>query len=190
METARHRCMNDSPSILCEELISIGDLRLNVAIGPPHGPPLVLLHGVTRRWTDYSPLTSTLVAHYHLHALDFRGHGLSGRGNSYLVVDYLRDAESWIPSLSRSLGEPVVVYGHSLGAMVAAGVAATAPEAVRAVILEDPPYETMGLRIRQTPYYRQFMGMRELARRGGSADELARGLADVRVPTACGEKRL
>lgn len=181
-------CWRDS---FQEERIRIGGLCLNTASGQRNGAPLTLLHGVARRWTDFAPLLPELVAHHHVHALDFRGHGLSDRTDGgYLIADYTRDATCWVEGLARRLGQPVIVYGHSLGAMVAAAVAAQASGAVRAIVLEDPPYHTMGTRIRQTPYYQQFIGMRELARRGGSTDELARGLAEIRVPTDKGEMPL
>src|SRR5687767_921873 len=98
---------------------------LNVSTGPATGPPLVLLHGVTRRWQDYAPLLPTLTLRWHVHALDFRGHGKSDRTaeGAYRVADYVADAAA----LLRDVGKPSVVYGHSLGAMVAAGVAAAEP---------------------------------------------------------------
>ena len=51
------------------------------------------------------------------------------------TIDYARDAAAVL----RSLREPAVVCGHSLGALVAGVVAAQLPERVRAVVLEDPP---------------------------------------------------
>jgi pimeloyl-ACP methyl ester carboxylesterase len=38
-------------------------------------------------------------------------------------------------------GSPVALLGHSLGASTAAGLAAAAPELVRALVLEDPPWQ-------------------------------------------------
>src|SRR5688572_4782194 len=105
-----------------------GPVRLHVAAGPRHGPPLLMLHGVLRAWTDFAP-------RWQLFALDHRGHGESARAERYLVVDYAADAVA----LVRDRLPGVVLYGHSLGALAAVAVAAELPDLVRAVILEDPP---------------------------------------------------
>jgi pimeloyl-ACP methyl ester carboxylesterase len=42
--------------------------------------------------------------------------------------------------LERAVGEPATVVGHSSGGLIAAGVAARAPERVRGLVLEDPPF--------------------------------------------------
>lgn len=158
---------------------------LNVSTGPASGPSLILLHGVTRRWQDYAPLLPALTLRWQVHALDFRGHGKSGRASegAYRVADYVADAAA----LLRDVGEPAVVYGHSLGAMVAAGVAAAEPGLVRGAVMEDPPFHTMGSRIRETPYHAQFVGTRDaLAAAHGSVDVLAERLAEIRLPKADG----
>lgn len=154
--------------------------RLNVATSPASGSPLVLLHGVTRKWQDFVSLLPGLTLRWRVHALDFRGHGKSGRApGAYRVADYVADAAA----LLRDLDEPAVVYGHSLGAMVAAAVAGVEPKLVRAVVMEDPPFDTMGARIGRTPYVAQFAGTRDaLAASGGKLDTLATLLADIRLP--------
>lgn len=77
----------------------------------------------------------------HLVSLDFRGHGQSSSTpNAYRVVDYVADAVHVLDQLSGKL----IVYGHSLGAMVALAASARLPEKVHAAILEDPPFATMG----------------------------------------------
>ena len=46
------------------------------------------------------------------------------------------------------LAEPLIIFGHSLGAMVAAAVAAELPQLVLGIVLEDPlftPWETAAL---------------------------------------------
>ncbi len=174
--------------MLVESKLHGGDEPLNFASGPASGPPLLLLHGVTRRWQDFVTLIPALSLRWRVHSLDFRGHGKSGRTpGKYLVKDYVRDAVAF---LRHHLKEPAVVYGHSLGAMVAAAAAAEAPQLVRAVVMEDPPFDTLGPRIRETPFHAFFSGVRAAlaaGERGETAVEaLARRLAEVRVPGMTG----
>ncbi len=151
---------------------------LRVARGAPGGPPLVFLHGVMRRWQDFSPIFPSVAARWEVFALDFRGHGASERAvGRYRVVDYVEDA---VALLRTQAGGPAVVYGHSLGAMVAAAAAAEAPDLVRAVVLEDPPFETMGSRIRRTPFLGFVQGMRELIEKGLTGLELVDALRELR----------
>ncbi|MFO0867588.1 MAG: alpha/beta hydrolase [Pirellulales bacterium] len=160
--------------MLVEEVRDCGGVQLSVARGPAHGPPLVLLHGVVRRWTDFAPLLPAFLPRWEVHAVDFRGHGRSARTpGAYRVVDYVPD----IVALLRGLPEPAAVYGHSLGAMVALAAAAAAPDHVRALVLEDPPFHTMGERIGETAFHSQFRGLTRLVRPGRSVAELAAELA-------------
>ena len=162
-----------------EESLFLTNQSLNFAEGPANGPPLVMLHGVLRQWADFVPAIPPLATRWKLYGIDFRGHGNSSRTpNQYLVVDYMRDAASF---LSFQLREPAVIYGHSLGAMVALRIAAEMREHVRAVILEDPPFQTLGSRIRETPYYSQFLGVRNLLARDVPVSQLARELAELQI---------
>ena len=147
------------------------------------GPPLVLLHGVTRCRDDWRPVLPALGRDWRVIAADHRGHGDSGRAEGYLVADYVADA---VRLVRDAIGEPVVILGHSLGAMVAAGVAAAVPDLVRGAILEDPPFHGMGARIAGTAWQPLFAGMQAAARRGGTVDDLAKALADIVLPTADG----
>lgn len=143
------------------------------------GPSLLLLHGVTRCSGDWQPLIPALSANWRVIALDQRGHGESPRGKDYLVADYIMDA---VRIVRDELATPLVIFGHSLGAMVAAAVAAELPPWVRGIVLEDPPFHTMGNRIAGSLWQSQFMGMQEVARRSGSIDEITDALADIRLP--------
>ncbi|MCA9064031.1 MAG: alpha/beta hydrolase [Planctomycetaceae bacterium] len=143
-----------------ERRVSVGTHSLNVAVGPENGPPLVLLHGVTRCWRDWFPVLAPLQAAFHVWAMDHRGHGKSDRANGYRVEDYVSDA---VRLIEEQFPNGCFVIGHSLGAMVAAAVAALRPGLVRGVVLEDPPYETMGTRIDLTPYADFFLQMQSLA---------------------------
>lgn len=168
-----------------------GQPALNYAESPAADKPtLLLLHGVTRCWRDWEPILQELEQSWRVIALDHRGHGGSERAASYRVTDYVADAVSFVRD-EAAQAVPLVVFGHSLGALVAAAVAAEVPQFVRAVVLEDPPFHTMGNRIAGTAWQAQFIGMREAAQRGGSIEELTDALADIRLPASGGKfKRL
>lgn len=151
------------------------------------GPALLLLHGVTRCGADWEPLTGSLAARWQITLLDQRGHGASPRGAGYRVEDYVSDA---VHAVRSEIASPLVILGHSLGAMVAAAVAAELPDLVRGIILEDPPFHTMGNRIEGTAWQAQFLGMRDVARGGGSIPEMIDALAAVRLPGPRGGFRL
>jgi pimeloyl-ACP methyl ester carboxylesterase len=147
------------------------------------GPVLLLLHGVTRCGADWEPLFPALADDWTVIALDQRGHGVSPRGDRYLVTDYVADTVRFV---REETAGSVVLFGHSLGAMVAAAVAAELPDRVRGIILEDPPFHTMGNRIAGSVWQAQFTGMRDGARRGGSVEEITDALADIRLPASGG----
>lgn len=149
--------------------------KLNL-VGPSAGPPLWMIHGVTRRWQTFLPLFPALSLRWELWGLDQRGHGEAERGSGYRVVDYIDDL---VGALRRSSGSPVVLYGHSLGAMVALGAAAQVPHRVRAVVLEDPPFHTMGQRLKTTRLASYFRGLEELVRSGVGWDGLLERLPEL-----------
>ncbi len=122
--------------MLTEKSFDTGELTLNYAEGPPTGPPLVLLHGLTSHWQTWQAMLSQLTPRWHVYALDLRGHGASGRvANRYQLADYAWDVVAFL----RHLPEPAVVMGHSLGAATALAVAAACPTGTRAAVLLDPP---------------------------------------------------
>jgi pimeloyl-ACP methyl ester carboxylesterase len=162
-----------------EEMFLGSDVSLNVAAGPVAGSPLLLLHGVTRTWQDFMTLAPSLGWRWHVHALDLRGHGRSGRApGHYRVIDYAHDVISFVQEHQKS---PWVIYGHSLGALVAAAVAAEAPGAVRALVLEDPPGPSLLHNLRATPFHALLAALQFLAGNGRSVPEIARALAEVRL---------
>ena len=151
--------------------------------GSGSGPVLLLLHGVTRCGADWEPQLPALAENWTVIALDQRGHGASPHADRYLVTDYVADAVRFV---REETAGSVVIFGHSLGAMVAAAVAAELPERVGGIILEDPPFHTMGNRIAGTAWQAQFIGMRAAAEMGGSTEAITDALADIRLPSSGG----
>src|ERR1017187_7639229 len=107
--------MSENHPGLVERTFDTGEVRLNYAEGPANGPPLVLLHGLGRRWQVFLPVIPALSLRWHIFAPDLRGHGKS----SHVVgesrgTQYSED----IPCLLREgVAAPAVVFGHSLGGM-------------------------------------------------------------------------
>lgn len=163
-----------------EQTFQADGVRLNLAViehADPAAPRLLFFHGVTRRWNDYLELMGAVAPRYSISALDFRGHGKSDRTpGAYRVVDYVRDA---VAAVQQCRERPVALYGHSLGALAAAGAAAELGGAIRAVILEDPPLCVLGRRIHETPFGPFFQRLRDVVRQGGSTPEISRRLAEI-----------
>jgi len=164
--------------------------RLNVASWEGDGPPVLLLHGVTRRWQDWLSIVPFLTARWSVFALDFRGHGASDRTpGAYRIADYVPDV---IELLRREFNEPAIVIGHSLGGNVAASVAAGAPDRVRGIVLEDPPLEMAGERIGETPFLETFRVFIQHAGSDRSVGAIADAMAGsvVKPPNLAGPKHL
>ncbi|MBP2241791.1 pimeloyl-ACP methyl ester carboxylesterase [Cytobacillus eiseniae] len=111
---------------------------LNYAEGPDHGPALLLIHGQSMQWEDYARVLPKLSMYYHVFAIDCHGHGKSSHDvMKYTAVSMGQDFLGFIKNI---IGEPVIVSGHSSGGILAALIAANAPEEVLGVVLEDPPF--------------------------------------------------
>jgi len=165
---------------LAQRVFALPSLSLHGVVGPPHGSPLLFLHGVTRRWQDYGQLLPAFLDRWQVVALDHRGHGRSDRAPhaEYLLRNYADDVAAF---LENHLPAPAVLFGHSLGALVAALVAARLPRRVRALVLEDPPATVLGPRIVESRFLLQFTGTRELLNQRHTVDSLAAALADLPV---------
>jgi len=160
-----------------EKSFHAGEVTLNYAEGEDNGPPLVLLHGLGRRWQVFLPLIPSLSMRWHIYALDLRGHGKSGRvPRGYRGTQYSEDV---IRFLRERLNEPAVLFGHSLGGMAAMWVAAHESDLARAIILGDNLIS--GLDFQESYYPMLFGGLRDLASRGGTLEEIAHGLAEIKL---------
>ncbi len=159
---------------------SIIEKSLNLATNESDaGTTVLFLHGVLRNWRTFHPLLQELRSELRLAALDFRGHGRSDPApGAYFVRDYVEDATKALGHVSAQRN---IIYGHSLGAMVAMATAAENPGRVNGIILEDPPFSTMGGRLLQLPLHRFFAGLPDVLARSISVDSLFHNFSEMIV---------
>lgn len=142
--------------MLSEKTFDTGELTISYDESPPSGPPMVLLHGLTLRRNGFEDLIAHFTPDWHVYSCDLRGHGRSGRiADRYRVVDYVPDIVAF---LRTHMTEPATIIGHSLGGLIALGVAAVAPELVRAVVLLDPAVYLHNSRLADDPGGQEWFG--------------------------------
>ncbi len=144
---------------------------------------VLFFHGIGRRGRDFSPVFSSLAHERTLWAVDARGHGASDRAQgSYFIKDHAQDAVGVLEKMTQSGTAPVVIFGHSMGALQAMVTASLRPDLVRGVILEDPPGPGFLANLETNPYYHLFVAMRRFAGSPLPTMELAHQLAEVQLP--------
>jgi len=125
-------------------------LRLfsRVYTGPSAAAPVVIcLHGLMRNSRDFEDLAPRLAAHYRVVVPDVRGRGLSARDpnfKNYQIPVYINDL-LW---LCAGLGvERASIIGTSMGGFMAMVLAATQPQLVAGIVLNDvgPEVDPVGL---------------------------------------------
>lgn len=174
--------MSENHPGIVEHIFDTGEVQLNYAEGPDNGPALILLHGLGRRWQVFLPVIPALSLRWHIFVPDLRGHGKSSHvARGYRGPQYSAD----IASLLRDrIAAPAVLFGHSLGGMLAMSVASDHPESVRALILGD---NMIVVRRFQNPMYTAlFAGLRKLAREGNSVEQVAHGIGRIVLPVQSG----
>ncbi|WP_433317285.1 alpha/beta fold hydrolase [Micromonospora sp. CA-269861] len=107
------------------------------AAGPgTDAPPVVLVHGLAVSHRYLTPLAVALSATHQVYVPDLPGFGLTERPRG--AYDVRRHADHLAAWLAAYRLPPVCLLGHSFGAEVAAALAATHPDAVRALVLAGP----------------------------------------------------
>lgn len=103
------------------------------------GPAVLLIHGVGMRIEAWNPQIGFLSRHFRTVAVDLPGHGESA---PLSTGARLADFVSWCANFIRETDiGPVSVAGHSMGAMIAGGLAASAPDLVARVALLNGVYK-------------------------------------------------
>jgi pimeloyl-ACP methyl ester carboxylesterase len=114
----------------------------------PGGLPVLCLPGLTRNSRDFVALATHLGTDHDVLAADLRGRGLSAWDpdwRQYHPMVYVQDA--WALLDSRAIQRALVI-GTSLGALMALIMAATRPDRIAGIILNDagPELDPVGVR--------------------------------------------
>jgi pimeloyl-ACP methyl ester carboxylesterase len=160
-----------------EKIFDAGEVKLNYAEGENNGPPLLLIHGLGRRWQVFLSLIPSLSLRWHIYAVDLRGHGKSTHiPRGYRGPQYADDVRAFLREV---VAEPAAVFGHSLGGLVAMWIAAHHPGLIRALMVGDSVLSPDALG--GSMYPALFSGLRDVATRGGSLEEIAHALGEIKL---------
>lgn len=120
-----------------EQQADLGTVKLNYVVGPNNGPALVLIPAQMGTWESYHQVLQPLSKHFHVYAIDIRGHGKS----TWTPGDYSWDSvgQDMHAFLERIVQRPAILAGNSSGGIIALWCAANAPKLTRAIVLEDAP---------------------------------------------------
>lgn len=103
---------------------------------------LVLVHGYAEHRGRYTELVGRLEAHgIECHLFDLRGHGRSDgpRGHVNRFADYLDDLARVVESVERLGGTaPLLLFGHSLGSLIALSFVRAHPSTFEAMAVSSP----------------------------------------------------
>ena len=99
-------------------------------------PALLFLHGWCGDRSFFAPQYDHFSPWHRVVAVDLPGHGTSAVPEEYAIEAFARSVAELAADLHLSR---TVVFGHSIGAMVALALSQTTPELVGAVALIDPP---------------------------------------------------
>jgi pimeloyl-ACP methyl ester carboxylesterase len=112
---------------------------LRVAADQGTGPAVILLHGVASSWVTFQNLVPLIEPRHRVIALDLLGFGGSPAPDD---AEYTpREHVAYVHRTLRALRlrGPIVIVGHSMGAIIAARYAAQFPRRVSRVVLVSPP---------------------------------------------------
>jgi pimeloyl-ACP methyl ester carboxylesterase len=105
------------------------------------GPWVVLIHGITEDRRSWAPLINPLASDRRVLAVDLRGHGESDVVGPYDPISYAQDVLDTMHSNGIDTAD---IIGHSLGGVVASGVAALG--GARRVVNIDQPLRLAGFK--------------------------------------------
>jgi pimeloyl-ACP methyl ester carboxylesterase len=136
---AQDRADTFIPHRFDEQLVDLGDIRMNyAAAGETDRPALLLVPAQTESWWGYEQAMGLLAEHFQVFAVDLRGQGRSTWTPGRYTLDNM--GNDLVRFIDLVIGRPTIVSGNSSGGVLAAWLAAYAKSGqLRGAVCEDPP---------------------------------------------------
>jgi len=151
------------------------------------GPPLLLIPGADGDADTLQGVQAGLAERYMVITHDRRGLSRSPRHDPTAPVSILAHGEDAARLLAALAGEPAVVFGTSLGGLIALEIAAHHADHARAVLAHEPPDPHLLPPDECALNIRRQLGMAEVYRREGVAAAMKQFAAMVRAQEAAWE---
>lgn len=138
----------------------LGPMAMYEAKGYGTLPPLVLVHGIGGRPTDYYKMLDRLLYNYKKVIMpELPGHGFSKIRDKQLPINSYTFVNAITQGLNQVISpkDPAIIFGHSLGGSFAVSYCLYNPERVRGLILASPTGAPFGKRLEE---YRKLYSMR------------------------------
>jgi pimeloyl-ACP methyl ester carboxylesterase len=120
-----------------DEFVSVNGVTLSVSRRGT-GPALLLVPGAGGDGGQYEELASRLASDYSVVTYDRRANSRSRRPKGYAATSIEEQADDAIALLRALHLAPAVVFGNSLGALIALACALRAPSAVSRLVVHEP----------------------------------------------------
>lgn len=135
--------VTDDPALPAFELL--GHRLHGESYGPESGPTVIVLHGGPGGdYRSLLPLAALAEDGYHVQFYDQRGAGLSERvpESALTLAGHIEELDALAARLSPDA--PVILIGHSWGAMLASAYLGRAPDRVDRAVLIEPGFLSAG----------------------------------------------
>ena len=113
--------------------------KLAVASDTKKGTPVLFLHGLASNSDTWKYVLPLLPKNYRAITLDLLGFGISTKPkkNEYSIADHTNAVARTLRSFH--FNQPIVIVGHSMGALIAIDLAKKHPKLVKSLVLVSAP---------------------------------------------------